>query len=488
MYRRGTLALLTEEIEFQFRRTFKQQQGSGSGGGGGKKGRENEPLLSIDEMYISLKGLEDDDDEATNKNNNDDSNKKPKKSKKKRSKSKKKHKDDNVNNSNNSSNNKDNDNVNKVEYILQTIFQSHPFQRLLQKIHKKFHHLADEIYSIMFLSELQKCCNRFRRSGTKYYYGSAFGDTDAMFGSFGTFFGMDFLTMAKKSNGGCCFQANPPFASVFIERMCHRMHEVLMMTSLSNDDDDGDDDGNTTNEKKEEKRMAIPLMFVIFVPAWYESIGWKALSSSPYLTKHVLLSQKEDVHYYAEGTQHRRRARAAAAAASLDKVDSTKKERKSGQQHRIASFDTSVFFLQNDAAREKWGILSDGGDESMLKAAFAMKNPTTEAVDVDEDVEDGSRMAKKKKKSAPTGRKKNEQSLQKIKPQQCGTVKGTPSRVSAAAPPAKRKKGKKKQLDDDDNKMKGLESSSLSKKTKKKKKLMAGGQDEMSILQSMGIL
>jgi hypothetical protein len=103
----------------------------------------------------------------------------------------------------------------------------------------------------------------------------------------------------------------------------------------------------------------IPLMFVVFVPAWSDSIGYKTLESSPYIVQHILLSQKNDVHYYAEGTQHRRRVAANGNDCGI-----------SG--HRIASFDTSVFYLQNDAAKVQWPLRDD--DKMMLKTAFAMNS------------------------------------------------------------------------------------------------------------------
>ena len=245
-------------------------------------------------------------------------------------------------------------------------------------------------------------------------YGSAFGDTDAVFGSIGSFFDLDFLRLARESGSGC-FQANPPFASVFIERMCHRMHHFLMMSN--NEDDGADEDGS------------IPLMFVIFVPAWSESSGWKTISSSPYLTRHVLLSQKDDVHYYAEGTQHRR--------ALGDKGT-----------HRIASFDTSVFLLQNDAAKDKW-LIGDA-DESKLKTAFAM-NPT-----MNEYEKAGGSDALKGK------------ILQ--------------SRMKEQSPP------KQMQSTTERKKKKKICSGDKSKRPPKKDKLMTGGQDELGILASMGML
>lgn len=143
---------------------------------------------------------------------------------------------------------------------------------------------------------------------------SAFFDTDAPFGSVASFFDYDF------TREGGCYQANPPFATNFIEKMYEIMERAL-------------------------KRCEAPLMFVVFVPAWKETPGWNLLNDSPHLTKHVSLSQSS--HFYCEGTQHRRKDR-----------------------YRVASFDTSVFFLQNEAARAKWNVLDSHIAD--LKSAFSM--------------------------------------------------------------------------------------------------------------------
>ena len=152
----------------------------------------------------------------------------------------------------------------------------------------------------------------------------AFPDSDGPFGSVGSFFDYDFLGAGgggggrRKQRRGGCFQANPPFASDFILKMCKRMEGFLSRT---------DDD-------------TPPLMFVVFVPAWKDSPGWNALTSCPYLTRHVVLSQKADKHYYAEGTQHRRKGGGGGAG-------------RLGGRHRVASFNTSVFFMQNAAAKRR---------------------------------------------------------------------------------------------------------------------------------------
>lgn len=445
-YRDVMLALLRGEVKFEFRRTFKKQ----------KRSRRE-----LEELCTSMM-IEDDDTQKTVQM---------------RKNSTEMNDDDNIDNNN-------------EECILRTIFESKPFQRVTQKLHKKFLYLAEEWYST-FLSDLRKCANRciveeedhcrdharggkkrkYNRRGRnggserglpkiteekdrnnenevrnedtrrlivsfvgislrinathetklRYMYqntlhdqlysnadvdelmryeyprqlfslllrydalegaglqsaiphavfrylrtrfesvfecfaspfncnwsgnelvqvddyndrgkfGSAFFDTDSPFGSAGNFFDLDFTNGGR----GGCYQANPPFASEFIERMCRLINHVMTTT---------DDHGT-----------GIPLMFVIFVPAWSDSIGYKTLESYPYIVRHILLSQKNDVHYYAEGTQHRRRV----AANGND------------CGHRIASFDTSVFYLQNDAAKVRWPLQDD--DETMLKTAFAMNS------------------------------------------------------------------------------------------------------------------
>ena len=220
---------------------------------------------------------------------------------------------------------------------------------------------------------------------------SAFPDTDAAFGSLGSFFDFD-----PTSKGGC-FQANPPFISGFIEMMERRMDGHLASTSGE------------------------PLMFIIFIPAWKETTGWKALNDSPHLTKHLLLSQKTDPHFYCEGTQHRRRGR-----------------------YRIATFDTSVFFLQNSKARDKWPVTDEIVEE--LTMAFR-RNPdeggrekTDEgaaAVAVGSKANDGPRSKKKRKKELRRVAKtrKEEEVQQK-------GIDGVPKGGKRKGEKSKKKKGK----------------------------------------------
>lgn len=207
-----------------------------------------------------------------------------------------------------------------------------------------------ECFASPFNCWLEKCSteeveNQETFRGGKF--GCAFGDTDAWFGGSGNFYGTNFLQLAREGSG--CFQANPPFASNFIASMCETIDQILTESNK------GDDE--------------IPLMFIIFVPAWQESSGWKMLMKSSFLSKHILLSQKDDVHYYAEGTQHRRRT-TKPIDPKTENANNMEKVLK-GTSHRIASFDTSVFFFQNDSGKRKWLITGD--DEELLKSAFSMQ-------------------------------------------------------------------------------------------------------------------
>ena len=96
--------------------------------------------------------------------------------------------------------------------------------------------------------------------------------------------------------------------------------------------------------------LSAPFMFIVFVPAWKDSNGWQTLEQNAHQKYHLLLDQQLNPHYYCEGTQHR----------------------KLKGRYRIASFNTSVFFLQNKAVQEKWPVTEQIVDE--IRQAFAM-NP-----------------------------------------------------------------------------------------------------------------
>lgn len=142
---------------------------------------------------------------------------------------------------------------------------------------------------------------------------SAFPDVDGPFGSMGSFFEYPFSSMISNGGGGC-FQANPPFVADLIHEMVHTMEYHLKQTEPQKQ----------------------PLLFIIFIPKWEHTVGYERVKQSKYCQHVMHLSQKKDAHYYCEGTQHRRKTR-----------------------YRIASFDTSILFLMNEAAKQKWNISSD---------------------------------------------------------------------------------------------------------------------------------
>ena len=89
-----------------------------------------------------------------------------------------------------------------------------------------------------------------------------------------------------------------------------------------------------------------PLSFVVIVPAWNDTRGHAALQASTQLRRYELLAQED--HGYCEGKQSLRRTR-----------------------YRIASFDTSIFFLQNLAGAAKWPATDAACSD--LRAAFSPK-------------------------------------------------------------------------------------------------------------------
>ena len=89
-----------------------------------------------------------------------------------------------------------------------------------------------------------------------------------------------------------------------------------------------------------------PLSFVVIVPAWNDTRGHAALQASTQLRRYELLAQED--HGYCEGKQSLRRTR-----------------------YRIASFDTSIFFLQNLAGATKWPATDEAIAD--LRKAFSPK-------------------------------------------------------------------------------------------------------------------
>ncbi|CAN0092649.1 unnamed protein product [Ascophyllum nodosum] len=170
-------------------------------------------------------------------------------------------------------------------------------------------------------------------------YCSAFADTDSPFGSLGSFFEF------RPTEGA--FEANPPFVRDVILKMALHMEDLL-------------------------KESSEALTFVVIIPSWEDAPGWVRLRESKFQTRHLRLDQKD--HVYCEGKQHLRRNR-----------------------HRLASFHTSVFFLQTAEAARLSPVSQEACDE--LARAFA---PKEEAGGDDENSEHGGNRAEKASVKATT--------------------------------------------------------------------------------------
>ena len=130
---------------------------------------------------------------------------------------------------------------------------------------------------------------------------SAFPDTDAAFGSLGSFFEF------SPTRGS--FEANPPFEPAIVASMLERMNALLARANRNDE----------------------PLQFIIVLPLWRGKPHWDAIEASPYCQSVLELPQNE--HGYTEGAQHLRKDR-----------------------YRVSSSDSSVMFLQSRAATRCWSV------------------------------------------------------------------------------------------------------------------------------------
>lgn len=141
-------------------------------------------------------------------------------------------------------------------------------------------------------------------------YCSAFYDVDAAFGSVGSFF--DFYPTEG------CFQANPPFEPQLVDETVRHMLHLL------------------DNAKG-------PLMFIFLIPSWKHAGEFEKLKSCSYLSH--MLQLKEMEHVYFSGSQHR-----------------------DTQLYRLASFNATLYFLQNSEAHIQYPVTEE--KLARLKAAF----------------------------------------------------------------------------------------------------------------------
>ena len=130
---------------------------------------------------------------------------------------------------------------------------------------------------------------------------SAFLDTDRRFGSLGSFFEF-------RPKWGS-YEANPPFDPDFVRRMVEHMEELLGASERS-------------------------LSFVVVFPHWPEKDCWRRVHTSRFNRRHHVIDKF--AHGYFEGSQHNR-----------------------SNRYRTANFDSSCFFLQNDAGAEKWPVTQE---------------------------------------------------------------------------------------------------------------------------------
>ena len=159
------------------------------------------------------------------------------------------------------------------------------------------------------------------------HFCSAFPDTDAPFGSLGSFFDLDLREGS--------FEANPPFVSEVMDAMVDKMEALLAAA-------------------------AGPMSFFVVIPAWAETRAFQRLAPpgpagggkgaplarSAWLREAFVVGR--EAHGFYDGGQHQRRER-----------------------HRPASFDSLVAVLQNGAGAEKWPVGPGGAFRRELGEAFA---------------------------------------------------------------------------------------------------------------------
>lgn len=186
--------------------------------------------------------------------------------------------------------------------------------------------LAEEGFDVL-LQGIDAKCEAFASPLNSRYaqYCSAFPDVDHPFGSLGSFF--DFSPKMGS------FEANPPFVPEVMGKAVEHIERLVAGTKL-------------------------PMSFCVIVPVWKECSYWSALLASPLSRREPLIIQAES-HGFCDGAQHQRRRE---------------------ERHRVSSFDTGVFFLQNDAGAAKWRV-----DQALVgRLEAAMKRAVGTAKDVKE--------------------------------------------------------------------------------------------------------
>ena len=146
-------------------------------------------------------------------------------------------------------------------------------------------------------------------------YCSAFADTDAPFGSLGSFF-----ELSAQSGS---FEANPPFVPGLMAEAVR--HATMLLSSATG-----------------------PMSFCFVVPGWQEDPGNCALHASAFRTASFVVAAAD--HGFVDGAQHQRQDR-----------------------YQPAPFDTTIVMLQNKLGEATWPL--DGKIEGELRAALALSMP-----------------------------------------------------------------------------------------------------------------
>jgi len=165
---------------------------------------------------------------------------------------------------------------------------------------------------------------------------SAFPDTDAPFGSKGSF--LNFWPTTGH------FEANPPFVPEIMSEMVVHIDELLEKSQQKGPFKSGGVESEA------------PLSFVVLVPKWEKVKAWEQLCGSKWLVRKLTIDAAK--HGFFDGSQH-----------------------ESSSVYRPSSFDSGIFFLQNEAGKAKWPATDEVIEE--FCAAMAKAIPADDAKSIE---------------------------------------------------------------------------------------------------------
>lgn len=159
---------------------------------------------------------------------------------------------------------------------------------------------------------------------------SAFPDVDAAFGSMGSIFNFFPRT------GG--YEVNPPFDELFIARLHAHIHTLLTRSEATSE---------VSAAGSTRQTDVLPLTFVVVFPFWRGRPCWQMFLDDSFTSTHLRLPASE--HGYVTGSQQSHVSR-----------------------HKMSSSDTSIFIMQNSAAKAIRPVTSSV--ETLVRQAFASKH------------------------------------------------------------------------------------------------------------------